>query len=153
MGVYLKTSERLIAFCKDQFNKEFKVYAGDFVRKDIPDERDTPYIVMTDFRKREGQNIQFCDYDITFFVGVSCKEMTWIEEDGVLMPDIYDVGAKFMTLIEDELNNPHRRERPISQVIAHAPYPINPTGTHWVGDMTVTFRIYQTLGTKYQEDL
>lgn len=153
LGVYLKTSERIKAFCKDQFGKEISIYAGDFLRKDIPDERKTPYIVMTDFRKKEGQNIEFCDYEITFFVGVSCKKVEWIEESGIIMPDVFDVGAKLMTLIEDDLNDETKRERPISKVIAHAPYPINPTGTHWVGDMVVTFRIYQTMGTNYQEDL
>jgi hypothetical protein len=153
LGVYLKTNKNINDFCRTQFTKELKVYAGDFLRKDIPEVKDCPYIVLTDFKKKEGQNIEFCEYKVTVFLGVGSDKLEYVEEQGVIIPDIYDVGAKLMTLIEQEFNNPEERNRPISRIDTSGLYPLNPAGTHWVGRMDIAFRIYQTLGTTYQEEL
>lgn len=150
LGRDLLQNQNIINFCQTNFNKALRVFVGDFIREQIPTVGDCPYIVLTDFKKKEGQNIEFCEYNVTAFVGVAMNNPDYAEQDGVVIADIFDVGAKLMTLIEEELNSP-TRNRPLSKVNTDGPFPIVPK--HWVGKMDLSFRIYQTLGTDYQEEL
>ena len=150
LGNFLKEDEAIQEFCEDHFDESLKVYVGDFVRKTIPTSADCPYIVLTDFKKKEGQNIEFCEYQVVLLVGLTSDEALVNVED-VLMLDVYDVGAKFMTLIEDVFNDKTKRNRPLSRCETDGPYPLDVK--HWVGRMNLTWRIYQTLGTTYQEEL
>lgn len=150
LGNFLKNDSAIQEFCGDHFNESLKIYVGDFARKTIPTAADCPYIVITDFAKKEGQNIEFCDYKAVLFVGLSSDE-TLVSVDDVLMLDVYDLGAKFMTLIEDVFNDKAKRNRPLSRCETVGPYPLDVK--HWVGRMDLTWRIYQTLGTTYQEEL
>lgn len=150
LGDFLKKDADIQEFCGEHFVEPLKVYVGDFVRKTIPTSADCPYIVLTDFKKKEGQNIDFCEYNVVLLVGVSSDE-SMVEVDSVLMLDVYDVGAKFMTLIESVFNDKTKRYRPLSRCDTDGPYPLDVK--HWVGKMDLTWRIYQTLGTTYQEEL
>ena len=150
LGNFLKSDAAIQEFCEDHFNESPKIYVGDFARKTIPTSADCPYIVITDFVKKEGQNIEFCDYKAVLFVGLSSDE-TLVSVDDILMLDVYDLGAKFMTLIEDVFNDKTKRNRPLSRCETSGPYPLDVK--HWVGRMDLTWRIYQTLGTTYQEEL
>lgn len=151
LGNFIKNDEAVQEFCENHFAQELKIFVGDFARKHIPVAADCPYIVLNDFRKKEGQNIEFCDYYATAFIGVSADDTEYVDMDGVLMPDVYDVGAKFMTLIETIFNDKTKRNRPLSRCETLGPYPLDVR--HWVGEMRLTWRVYQTLGTTYQEDL
>ena len=180
LGRFILNDTDIQEFCSENFTEDLSVYVGDFTRKTIPNATDCPYIVLTDFKKKEGQNIEFCEYYVTAFVGMSTDvlveettdetddtentesetteteeteetEETVVEEDGVVMLDIYDVGAKFMTLIESIFNDKNKRNRPLSRCETDGPYPLDVK--HWVGKMELTWRIYQTLGTTYQEEL
>lgn len=192
LGKFLKNDSEITEFCEENFSQELKVYVGDFTRKTIPTVKDCPYIVLTDFRKKEGQNIEFCNYGVTAFIGVSADEETFVDVDepdepddptddtddnsdnptddtdsgettdddtpddteplpSVLMLDVFDVGCKFMTLIEDVFNDKAKRNRPLSRCETDGMYPLD--SKHWVGKMELTWRIYQTLGTTYQEEL
>ena len=194
LGEFIKNDTDIQSFCEENFTEDLSVYVGDFTRKTIPTAANCPYIVLTDFKKKEGQNIEFCEYHTTAFVGVSVDVLTEdettseneetentetenaenententddttddtndtnnetdvvVDEDGVLMLDIFDVGAKFMTLIETIFNDKTKRNRPLSRCETDGPYPIDTK--HWVGKMELTWRIYQTLGTSYQEEL
>ena len=151
LGTFLKNDPAIQEFCESHFSDELTIYVGDFTRKTIPTVKDCPYIVLTDFKKKEGQNIEFCSYGVTAFVGVSADDEVFVEVDGVIMPDVYDVGAKFMTLIEAVFNDKAKRYRPLSRCETDGPYPLDVK--HWVGKMELTWRIYQTLGTTYQEEL
>lgn len=155
IGVLLKTDAEIRAFCTTRFNKPYpKVMVGDMTRRDIPDGRDAPYIVITDFQKQEGQNIEFCQYEFTIWVGVSADENQISDDyEDVEILDLYACCADLMTLIEKVLNDPRNNNRPCSKVNTSGPFPIDPAGNHWVGKLKVNKRIYQTLGTKYQEDL
>ena len=150
LGNFLKNDAAIQEFCEDHFDEPLKIYVGDFVRKTIPSSADCPYIVLTDFKKKEGQNIEFCEYRVVLLVGLTSDEAL-IEVDDLLMLDVYDVGAKFMTLIEDVFNAKTKRNRPLSRCETDGPYPLDVK--HWVGKMDLTWRIYQTLGTTYQEEL
>jgi len=152
LGSFIKEDSAVQDFVTDSFETgtELKVYVGDFTRKTIPTAADCPYIAITDFRKKEGQNIEFCDYRATLYVGVASDD-TFVEDDDVLMPDVYDLGAKFMTLLETIFNDKTKRNRPLSRCETDGPYPLDTK--HWVGRMELTWRIYQTLGTDYQEEL
>ena len=150
LGNFLKNDAAIQEFCEDHFDEPLKIYVGDFVRKTIPSSADCPYIVLTDFKKKEGQNIEFCEYLVVLLVGLTSDEAL-IEVDDLLMLDVYDVGAKFMTLIEDVFNDKTKRNRPLSRCETDGPYPLDVK--HWVGKMDLTWRIYQTLGTTYQEEL
>ena len=154
IGTLLKTDIEISTFCKERFDVEYpKVMVGDMTRRDIPGVAETPYIVVTDFTKQEGQNIEFCPYEFTIWVGVA-KEVNTIQTvDGVEVIDGYKDCADLMTLIEGVLNEPLKNNRPCSKVNTNGPFPIDPAGKHWVGKMTVNKRIYQTLGTSYQEEL
>ena len=155
LGNFLKGDSAIQEFCDDNFSQELKVYVGDFTRKTIPSVKDCPYIVITDFKKKEGQNIEFCSYGATLFVGVSANEETFVElengQDDVYLLDVYDVTAKFMTLIENVFNDKTKRNRPLSRCDTDGPYPLDTR--HWTGRMDLVWRIYQTLGTTYQEEL
>lgn len=151
IGNFVKNDAAVQEFCENHFENELKIFVGDFARKNIPVAADCPYIVFTDFRKKEGQNIEFCDYYATAFIGVSADDTSYVDVDGVLMPDIFDVGAKFMSLIETIFNDKTKRNRPLSKCETSGPYPLDVR--HWVGEMRLTWRIYQTLGTTYQEEL
>lgn len=151
VGTLLKTDEEIRAFCTKYGRAYPKVMVGDMTRKDIPDVKDTPYIVITDFRKQEGQNIEFCPYEFTIWVGVAREKPKTIEENGVEMLDVYGECADLVTLIEKVLNDPLKNNRPCSKVNTIGPYPLDPSGQHWVGKLSVNKRIYQTLGTDYQE--
>ena len=150
LGSFIKNDNLIQEFCNQHFDNELSVYVGDFARKTIPSAADCPYIVITDFKKKEGQNIEFCDYYATVYIGVTSDESV-VDVDGVLMPDVYDVGAKFMTLLETIFNDKNKRNRPLSRCETDGPYPLDVR--HWVGRMELTWRIYQTLGTTYQEEL
>ena len=150
LGAFIKNDEAVQEFCGQNFDNELSVYVGDFARKTIPSAADCPYIVITDFKKKEGQNIEFCDYYATAYIGVTSDESV-VDVDGVLMPEVYDVGAKFMTLLESIFNDKTKRNRPLSRCETDGPYPLDVR--HWVGKMELTWRIYQTLGTTYQEEL
>ena len=150
LGAFIRDDKDVMEFIEKNFDRQLKLYAGDFTRKIIPTISDCPYVALTDFRKKEGQNIEFCDYQVTAYIGVAADE-AFIEEHGVLMPDVYDVGAKFMTLIEAIFNDKNKRCRPLSRCETEGPYPLD--AKHWVGKMELTWRIYQTLGTNYQEEL
>lgn len=150
LGTFLKNDAAIQEFCSQHFDNELAIYVGDFTRKTIPSSGNCPYIVLTDFKKREGQNIEFCDYYATAFIGVSSDESV-VDVDGIMMPDVYDVGAKFMTLIEAVFNDKTKRNRPLSKCSTDGPYPLDVK--HWVGKMELAWRIYQTLGTTYQEEL
>ena len=150
LGLFIKNDRDIQEFCSQHFDNELSIYVGDFTRKTIPSAADCPYIVITDFKKKEGQNIEFCDYYATAYIGVTSDESV-VDVDGILMPDVYDVGAKFMTLIEAIFNDKTKRNRPLSRCETDGPYPLDVK--HWVGKMELTWRIYQTLGTTYQEEL
>ena len=151
LGKFLKEDADIQEFCNEHFSQELKVFVGDFTRKTIPTVKECPYIVLTDFKKKEGQNIEFCSYGVTAFIGISADE-TYVDVDGELyMLDVYDVGAKFMTLIEAVFNDKNKRYRPLSRCDTDGPYPLDTR--HWVGHMGLVWRIYQTLGTTYQEEL
>ena len=150
LGAFIKNDTEVQEFCEQHFDNELSIYVGDFARKTIPSAADCPYIVITDFKKKEGQNIEFCDYYATAYIGVTSDESV-VDVDGVLMPDVYDVGAKFMTLLETIFNDKAKRNRPLSRCETDGPYPLDVR--HWVGKMELTWRIYQTLGTTYQEEL
>lgn len=150
LGAFIRDDHAVQEFMEEQFGKDLKIFVGDFTRKTIPVVADCPYIALTDFKKKEGQNIEFCEYRVTAFIGVSADE-TFVEEHGILMPDVYDVGAKFMTLIETIFNDKNKRYRPLSKCDTEGPYPLD--AKHWVGKMELTWRIYQTLGTNYQEEI
>ena len=187
LGKFLKNDSAIQEFCEDNFSQELKVFVGDFTRKTIPSVKDCPYIVLTDFKKKEGQNIEFCSYGVTAYIGVSANEETFVDVDeeeteetsdetddtaeeetsdetnetnvteeteeapSVYMLDVYDVGAKFMTLIETVFNDKTKRNRPLSRCDTDGPYPLDTK--HWIGRMDLVWRIYQTLGTTYQEEL
>lgn len=182
LGKFLKNDSDIQTFCEENFSQELKVFVGDFTRKTIPSVKDCPYIVITDFKKKEGQNIEFCSYGATLFVGVSANEETFVDVDeeetnetsdetndnteeetneteetsdetapSVYMLDVYDVAAKFMTLIENVFNDKNKRYRPLSRCDTDGPYPLDTK--HWTGRMDLVWRIYQTLGTTYQEEL
>ena len=154
IGTLLKTDTEVSAFCKERFDVEYpKVMVGDMTRRDIPGVAETPYIVVTDFTKQEGQNIEFCPYEFTIWVGVAKEDNAIQTVDGVEVIDGYKDCADLMTLIEGVLNEPLKNNRPCSKVNTNGPFPIDPAGKHWVGKMTVNKRIYQTLGTSYQEEL
>ena len=55
LGNFLQNDSAIQDFCMDHFGEPIKVYVGDFVRKTIPTSADCPYIVLTDFKKKEGQ--------------------------------------------------------------------------------------------------
>ena len=162
LGTFLKNDPLVQGFCDENFTSALSIYVGDFTRKSIPTAANCPYIVLTDFQKKEGQNIEFCGYRCTAFIGLSTDalltedeneddEETVVDEDGILMLDIFDVGAKFMTLIEAVFNDKTKRNRPLSRCNTDGPYPLDTK--HWIGRMELTWRIYQTLGTTYQEEL
>ena len=154
IGALLKTDEEICAFCSDRFSKDYpKVMIGDMTRKDIPDVQDTPYIVVTDFKKQEGQNIEFCPYEFVIWVGVAREKSAVTVVEDVEMIDTYGDCADLMTLVEKVLNDPKKNNRPCSKINTIGPYPLDPSGQHWVGKMSVNKRIYQTLGTSYQEEL
>lgn len=154
IGALLKMDEEICGFCNDRFSKASpKVMIGDMTRKDIPESKDTPYIVVTDFKKQEGQNIEFCPYEFTVWVGVAREKSAIVTDDDIEMIDTYGDCADFMTLIEKALNNPKKNNRPCSKINTTGPYPLDPSGQHWVGKLAVNKRIYQTLGTSYQEEL
>ena len=150
LGNFLKNDSAIDAFCNDNFSQELKIYVGDFTRKTIPTVADCPYIVLTDFRKKEGQNIEFAEYKVTAFIGVSADESV-VDVEGIEMMDAYDVCAKFMTLLETVFNDKTKRNRPLSRVDTDGPYPLDTKD--WTGRLDLTWRIYQTLGTTYQEEL
>ncbi len=150
LGVFIRNDRAVQEFVEQHFGQSLTVYAGDFTRKIIPTVANCPYVALTDFKKKEGQNIEFCDYTLTAYIGVAADE-TFVEDHGILMPDVYDVGAKFMTLIETIFNDREKRDRPLARCQTEGPYPLD--AKHWVGKMELTWRIYQTLGTTYQEEL
>ena len=150
LGEFIKNDNLIKEFCEQHFDNELSIYVGDFTRKTIPSSGDCPYIVLTDFTKKEGQNIEFAEYKTTAFIGVTSDESV-VDVDGILMPDVYDVGAKFMVLLETIFNDKEKRNRPLSRCETSGPYPLDVK--HWVGKMELTWRIYQTLGTTYQEEL
>lgn len=154
IGVQLKTDKRIIAFCKERFpGKELHVLVGDITRKYIPTYNETPYIIVTDFSKQEGQNIEFCPYEFTLWVGVGKEEPEFIEADGVKIMDAFKDCADFMTIIEDVFNDAEINNRPCAKVNTNGPFPIDPAGRHWAGKIKVNKRIYQTLGGNYTEEL
>lgn len=155
LAKFIKNDADVVQFCADNFpDKTLTVYAGDMLRRDIPSDSECPYVVLTDFQiEKEGQNIESCDYSFSLYVGVSTDKMEYVEEDGVLMPDVYDVCAKFMTLLKEIFNDPAKRPRPISKVSSRGPFPVSPSGGHWVGILDITLRIYQAIGTSYNEEL
>lgn len=153
LGKKLKNDKDISDFCREQFGKTVTVFVGDTLRSQEPTLNRTPYIVITDFRKQEGQDIEFCPYSFTIYVGVGGEKSELVEdENGLLMPDLFDVGAKFMTLIEDVLNDPSKNLRPCSKVNTAGPFALDPAGKHWLGKMEIVKRVYQHLGTSYQED-
>ena len=150
LGRFLKNDSAIQEFCDDHFTQELSVYVVDLTRKTILTVNECPYIVLTDFHKKEGQNIEFCEYNVTAFIGISADE-SLVDEDGVSMLDVFDVGAKFMTLIETVFNDKTKRNRPLSRCETDGPSPLDVK--HWFGRMELTWRIYQTLGPTYQEEL
>ncbi len=150
LGVFIRDDHNVQEFIEKQFGKPLKIFVGDFTRKTLPVVADCPYIALTDFKKKEGQHVEFCEYRATAYIGVSADE-TFVEEHGILMLDVYDVGAKFMTLIETIFNDKDKRNRPLAKCETEGPYPLD--AKHWAGKMELTWRIYQTLGTNYQEEL
>lgn len=143
---YLKDDGAIIDFCKYQFDKELTVAVGDLPRLKIPTVKETPYIVLTDFAKKEGLNIEFNNYKFNLYVGVGSDKVEYVDDNGILIPDLYDVGSHFMTLIQDELNKRRNYDRPISSLITDGPYPVDPAGKHWAGRMTINLRINTTIG-------
>lgn len=153
LGKKLSKDSDIADFCNEQFKKAVTVFVGDTLRSQEPTFDKTPYIVITDFQKQEGQNVEFCSYSFTIYVGVGGEKSELVEdENGLLMPDLFDVGAKFMTLIEAVLNDPKKNLRPCSKVNTAGPFPLDPAGRHWLGKMQISKRIYQHVGTSYQED-
>lgn len=154
LGRYLKHNKEIDDFCITQCNKHLKVYIGDFLRKDIPTAEDTPYIVLTDFRKLEGQNVEFCTYSLDLYVGIGSNNIVTVElEEDITMPDLYDLTVKLMNLLQKVINDKEYRNRPISRIRTSGAYPISSLGNHWVGKLEIEWRIYQTLGTQYTEEL
>ena len=175
LGIFIKKDEAIKEFCTQNFTKDLSVYVGDFTRQTIPSVADSPYIVLTDFSKKEGQNIDFCEYHVTAIVGLSVDVLAdymwtnatdtrwtgaeycewgsppYISHENVLMLDVFDVGAKFMTLLESIFNDKTKRYRPLSRCETTGPQPLD--AKHWFGMMELTWRIYQTLGLTYQEEL
>lgn len=152
LGVFIKKHESVREFCYEHFGKELTVFVGDFTRKNVPDIKNCPYIVLTDFKKKEGQDVDFCAYEVKLFIGAKDETEVRVEtEDGIIIQDIYDLIAKFENLLQAIFNDPKKRNRPLSRCEVKDPVPLD--AEHWIGIMELTWRIYQTLGTSYQEEL
>ena len=150
----IKNSSAIKDFISEQFQaEELKVFVGDMLRVQIPRAEDTPYIVLFDWKKREGIDTEFCKYTCTIAIGVGCgARPEFVESDnGVLLLDAYDVSNKFAQLIIDVINKRKNGDRPLSSVEMEGPYVIDADGGHWGTLLECTWRIYQTMGLE-QED-
>ncbi len=153
VGDYLAADSNIKDFCQTNFGKPPTIYTGEFLRKHLPAAADCPYIVIYGFTKREGLNVQYCRYRCTIAVGVSGKPNAgFVENDtGVKILDAYDVCAKLMTLIQQELNKRMNGTRPLAICESEGPGPITPNGDHWAGVLKCQWHIYQTIGTSTVE--
>lgn len=132
--------------------REITVYAGGFLSRDLPTGEDCPYIAITDFRKKEGQDVNFCNYSARIFVGVETPDLSYETLDGVEIPNAYSNCSGLMDVVIKELNST-KRPRPLSKAETQGPWPISADGTHWEGMIDIDLRIYQTLGQDYTEEL
>lgn len=149
---YLASNKELNDFCKAQFNKKLTVFGGDFLRRDIPSKTECPYIILTDFRKHEGLYVERNTYQFTIYCGVSTEKLEEFETDtGVVIPDVYDVCSKFMTLIQKVLNERDNYNRPIATIDTNGAFPV--MGTHWAGRLVVKLAIEQNIGMNHQETI
>ena len=150
LGQFVKNDTAVDEFVSEHFSGDLKVVVGNVTRQIAPTVEDCPYIVFTNFRKKEGQNIDFCEYACDVWIGLTADNSV-VDEDGIEMLEVYDTGSKFMHLIEDIFNDKTKRNRPLSRCETAGPYALD--AKHWVGSMDLTWRIYQTMGPTYQEEL
>ena len=143
---YLASNSEIASFCQENFQKGVKVIAGEVTRNKIPKKGDAPYIVLYDFKKKEGNNIEWAGYTCVISIGISAqKDEEYIGiNNNVYILDAYDVLSKFMNLIEEVLIK--REGDPIATCNSMGPYPESPDGTHWVGFLEAGWRIYQAMG-------
>ena len=65
---------------------------------------------------------------------------------------MYDVCAKFMTLIQKVLNERNNYNRPIATIDTNGAFPV--MGTHWAGRMVIKLAIEPTIGRQnYKETI
>lgn len=151
---YLKNDPSIKEFISEQFQTEnLKVFVGDMLHVQIPRAEDTPYIVLFDWKKREGIDTEFCKYECTIAIGVGCgARPEFVEaENGVMLLDAYDVSSKFTQLVIDVINKRRNGDRPLSSVEMEGPYVIDADGGHWGTLLNCTWRIYQTMGFEQEE--
>lgn len=145
---YIKENENIKEFVAEQFEKELQVRVGEMLHVQLPTVEDTPYIVLFDWRKREGTHIEFCVYSCNIAIGVGkgARPEFVTDESGVAFLDAYDVSHQLAQLIISEINNRDDKNRPLAVVETKGPYPIEPDGSHWVIVLECSWRIYQTMG-------
>ena len=150
----LKNDASIKDFVYEQFKtKNLKVLVGDMLHIQYPRATDTPYIVLVDWEKREGLDVEFCKYTCSIAIGVGCGARPELIDagNGVLMIDAYDVSSKFAQLIIDVINKRNNGNRPLSSVEMKGPYVIDADGGHWGVLLDCTWRIYQTMGFEQEE--
>lgn len=151
---YLKSNERIKEFVAEQFEaKELQVRVGEMLHVQLPTVEDTPYIVLFDWRKREGTSIEFCVYSCKIAIGVGkgARPEFVVDDDGVMFLDAYDVSQKFAQLVINEINNRDDKNRPLAVVETKGAFPIEPDGSHWTIMLDCSWRVYQTMGFNQEE--
>lgn len=154
IGGYLKTNPNILDFIKEQFGKEeIQVRVGEMLHVQLPVAEDTPYLVLFDWRKREGIHVEFCVYSckIAIGVGAGARPNFVVDDNGVMFLDAYDVSHKFAQLIISEINNRDDNNRPLAIVETRGAYPIEPDGSHWNIVLECSWRVYQTMGFNQEE--
>ena len=153
IGGYLKNNEHIKEFVAEQFQNELQVRVGEMLHVQLPTVEDTPYIVLYDWRKREGTHIEFCVYSCNIAIGVGkgARPEFIVDDNGVAFLDAYDVSHQFAQLIINELNNRDDKNRPLAVVETKGAFPIEPDGSHWVITLECSWRVYQTMGFNTEE--
>ena len=153
LATYLDDNERVKKFCQDNFQKEPKIYVGEFLRRTIPTSKDCPYIIITELVKREGTRSAvdgYVQYYATLYVGVS-SEKGAMDAGKISIYTGNRLLSEFMEIIEEELNARNYSDRPLDQVEARIMGAIEPDGSHWGGTMECRWKFQQTLNTPYME--
>lgn len=151
---YIKGNAEVNAFIQEQFQTEtLNVFIGDMLHTQIPRAEQTPYIVLFNWEKREGTDIEFAKYTCTIAIGIGCgSRPDFVQTDGGSnVIDAYDVSSKFAQLIINVINNRNNKNRPLSSVEQKGPYVIDADGGHWGTLLDCQWRIYQTMGFNQEE--
>ena len=148
IGGYIKNNNNIQDFVREQFNSELLVRVGETLHFQFPTGDETPYVVLYDWRKREGTHIEFCVYSCDIAIGVGRgARPDFVEDDNcVQFLDCYDVAHQFAQLVISEINNRDDKNRPLAVVETIGAFPIEPDGSHWVINLNCSWRIYQTMG-------